>query len=68
MHFEFHLTVPGIKVLKRKEAKGIHKETNAEGYIRAPPWRTQLRAFLCVYQVSQVILLREPRDTMEEGC
>lgn len=36
MSFTFCLTIPGIKILKRKEAKGTHEDPNAEGDVRAP--------------------------------
>lgn len=52
MSFEFNLTIPGIKIYKRKEAKEIHEETNAEGNIRVPHPQGHpvgLRAFMCVF-------------------
>lgn len=78
MSFEFNLTISGIKVLKRKQAKRIHEETNAKGNIRAlwgPTPENCIRVssgapslHVCVYQVSQVIFLRGLRDTLEENC
>ena len=65
MSFEINLTIPGIKVYKRKEK--IHEETNAEGNIRVPHPRGPNSGassgaqslHVCVYQAAQVILLSE---------
>ena len=67
MSFEINLTIPGIKVYKRKEAEEIHEETNAEGNIRVPHPRGPNSGassgaqslHVCVYQAAQVILLSE---------
>lgn len=71
MSIEFQLTILGIKVLKRKEAKGTHEDTDAEGNLQGTgrPHLENLTQPSCVFTKDpRWILLRETWDSLGESC